>query len=172
MADGVNITEHPPLALASLIARRDCAGRLREVVRAHWGVELPATPRLAQRDEVGFIWAGPERWLATSPSMGGEALVASLRQAAGDVASICDQTDSRVLLAVSGHHARDALARGMPIDLQSGTFGVGDTAITHAFHIGCQLWQTDDKPTYVLAIPRSYGASLRAGLDEAACAMG
>lgn len=168
MADGMTITEHPPLALASLTARRGCAGRLRELVRVRWAAELPAAPRVVPGNEIRFLWAGPERWLAASPSMMGEALVASLREAAGDVASVCDQSDGSILLAVSGPHARDVLARGIPIDLHPAQFGVGDTAITLAFHVGCQIWQADDKPTYILAVPRSYGASVRAWLDEAA----
>lgn len=168
MADGVTIAEHPRLALASLIARRNRAGQLREAVRSRWEADLPTAPRIAEGKGVRFIWAGAERWLAASPDTHGLALVASLREAAGETAVVCDQSDSRLLLTVSGHRARDVFAKGIPIDLHPTKFGIGDTAITLAFHVGCQIWQTDDKPTYVLAVPRSYGGSVRAWLDDAA----
>lgn len=168
MADGVSITEQLRTALASLIARRNCVEQLREAIRARWEADLPATPRIAEGKGVRFIWAGPQRWLAASTSINGTALVASLRAATGDIASTSDQSDSRILLAVSGRHARDVLAKGIPIDLYPAKFHVGDTALTLAGHVGCQIWQTDDSPTYVLAVPRSYGASVRAWLDEAA----
>lgn len=168
VADGITIIENPRLALASLIARRNCACQLSEAIQSHWEADLPATPRTAEGKGVRFIWAGPERWLAASADMSGAALVVSLRKAAGDLASVCDQSDSRILLAISGPHARDMLAKCVPIDLHPTTFGIGDTAITLAGHVGCQIWQTDDKPTYALAIPRSYEECVRAWLGEAA----
>ena len=168
MADCVTITEHPHLALASLIARRNCVSPLREAIRARWGADPPATPRIVEGSGVSLIWTGPARWLAASPNISGEAFATSLREAAGHVASICDQSDSRLLLAVSGRNARHVLAKGIPIDLDPAKFGVGDTAITLAGQVGCQIWQADDLPTYVLAVPRSYGGSLRAWLAEAA----
>ncbi len=167
MAEAVSIAVYPPLALASLIARRGCAERLREAVRTGWNVELPKTPRVTKTSGICFVWAGPERWLAASASMRGEALVAALREVAGDIASFCDQSDSRMLLAVSGHRAREVLAKCIQIDLHLSAFETGDTAISLFGHVGCQIWQTDERPTYVLAVPRSYGASVRAWLEEA-----
>ena len=168
MAEGIAITERAGVALASLIARRGRLGELREAVRARFAADLPLTPRVAEGDSAAFIWAGPERWLVASPALPPDDLVASLRESG--TASVCDQSDGRVLLRVADSRARDVLARGFPIDLHPSVFKVGDTAITIAAHVTCQIWRTDD--VYDIAVPSSFAASFRRWLDGAAAAFG
>lgn len=168
MAESIAITELNGVALASLIARRGRLAELRDAVRGQFAAELPLTPRVAEGDGATFIWAGPERWLVASPVLPPGDLVALLRACADESAAICDQSDGRLLVRVSGPFARDALARGFPIDLHPSVFIQGDTAITVVAHVGCQNWQADDAPTYHIAVPASFTASFRRWLAGAA----
>ncbi len=169
MAEGLLIAERSGIAIASLIARRGRLAALRGTVRDTWRAELPLTPHVAEGDGADFIWAGPERWLVTSARAPAD-LVAALRAGADGLAAVCDQSDGRVLLRVSGRFAREALAKGIPVDLHPSAFTVGTTAITVAAHVGCQIWQVDDVPSYDIAIPRSFAASFRHWLADAAAA--
>ncbi len=168
MSDPVAIAEPNRVALASLIARRGRAAELRASMRSARGAELPSMPHIAEGEGVRFIWDGPDRWLVASASLSPAGLVAALRAGAGGLAAVCDQSDGHVLLRVSGRGARDALAKGLPIDLHPSVFSTGSAAITVAAHIGCRIWQTDDVPTYEIAVPRSLAASFRHWLDGAA----
>ena len=45
------------------------------------------------------------------------------------------------------------------LDLHRRTFGPGDAAMTSIAHVGVQIWQLDDIPTYDLVVARSITAS-------------
>jgi sarcosine oxidase subunit gamma len=89
------------------------------------------------------------------------------------LASVFEQTDSRVVLEISGPRVRDVLAKGLPIDLHPASFQVGHVALTSASHIGVQLWQTAADPVYRIALPRSFFESfwhwLAASASEYGC---
>ena len=144
---GVLVTELTGGALASLIARRGRLDALRAVIRERYAAELPLTPRVVQAEGATFMWAGPERWLVAAPARPPHDLIASLRARTDSIAAVCDQSDSRILLRVSGPLARETLAKGISLDLHPSVFTPGSTAITIVAHIGCQIWQIDDAPT-------------------------
>ncbi len=170
MSDSVTVSEQDGVALASLVARRGRLDELRAAIRDAWRADLPLTPHLAEGNGASFLWAGPERWLVVAPARAPDELVVSLHACADGLAAVCDQSDGRVLLRVSGRFARDTLAKGIPVDLHPSAFAPGSTAITIAAYIGCQIWQIDDTPTYDIAVPRSFAASFRRWLDGAAAA--
>ena len=87
-------------------------------------------------------------------------------------AAIVDQSHARTLIRVCGPRVRDALAKGVALDLHPSAFTPGDTALTSVAHIGIQLWQTDDAPTYAFSIPRSYAGSFWDWLLSAAAEYG
>ncbi|TCZ65016.1 hypothetical protein EXY23_05670 [Roseicella aquatilis] len=128
-------------------------------VRAAWGIDLPTTPRRVGDARLAFVWSGPSQWLAVATDWPGD-LEAALRAHLGGLGSLTDQGDGRVVLRVRGPHARDALAKGMAIDLHPRAFQPGDVAATLAAHIGVQIWQLDEAPTYEMAAFRSTAGSL------------
>jgi methylglutamate dehydrogenase subunit D len=83
------------------------------------------------------------------------------------LASVCDQSDSYTLIRVSGTRAREALAKGLMIDLHPRTFRSGDAALTAVAHIAVYFWQLDPAPTYEFAASRSAAADFWRGLVEA-----
>ena len=160
---GVSIALIEDRALAAVIARRNRSAEL---------ADLPRVPRVVTRSAMSFVWAGPGRWLAMAERISGEAFLKNLREQFGDLASVIDQSDARILVRLAGPHARDVLAKGVLIDLHPRTFQPGDTALTSFGHVRVHFWQTDASPTYEIAVMRSYAAALWHYLMEAAAGYG
>jgi sarcosine oxidase subunit gamma len=159
------------LRTASLVARRGAAQRLAEQCLATYGVALPSTPRAVEGRGATFIWAGPAQWLVELPP-GPDEIEPLLTAAFGALASVSEQSDSRVLLEVSGPRVRDVLAKGLPIDLHPAAFRSGDVALTAVAHVGVQLRQVSDAPGYRLAVVRSYFGSFWHWLGSSAAEYG
>ena len=167
----VAIQEIHGLRLASLLARRGANSTLAATAAAVFNIDLPLTSRVAQHDGLAFVGSGPGHWLVVAdPSRAAEDgdLETLLSLAFAGLATACEQTDSRVVLEVSGPAARATLAKGLPIDLHPRQLQPDDAVLCLAAHIGVQLWQTNNDPCYRLAVARSYAASLRRWLDKAA----
>jgi sarcosine oxidase subunit gamma len=167
---GVLLAQRTDLALATVMARRDTAAALAARVRYAFGLDPPAVPRRAEAGPVAFAWAGPGHWLATQAN-GGD-FARQLRHALVGLASVTDQTDGRAVIRVRGIRARDALGKGVPLDLHPRAFAPGDAAVTTVAHIGVHLWQIDDAPTYELAVPRSFAAAFWRWLLDAGAEYG
>ncbi len=156
---------------ASLVARRGQAERLADAALAAFGVSLPSTPRAVAGQGVTFLWAGPGQWLVETAA-GDQEIEDVLGAAFGGLASICEQSDSRIVLEVAGPRVRDVLAKGLPIDLHPESFRSGDVALTAVAHIGVHLRQTADAPSYRLAVARSYFGSFWHWLASSAAEFG
>jgi sarcosine oxidase subunit gamma len=171
-APGVAIAERVDVAICSVLARRGATDRLMSSVQSAFALELPRTPRYAGNGAVAFAWTGPGQWLALGEHMTGPALEQRLRAAAGDAASIVDQSHGRTLIRISGPRARETLAKGVLIDLHSGAFGPGSAAGTVVSHIPTHFWQVDATPTYELSVASSFALAFLEWLTEAAAEFG
>ena len=161
------------LWLATLIARRGQQAAAAASVEQAFGVELPAKPRIVAGRGMAFAWSGPGQWLAVADALPeGDDIESCLRRCVGATASVCEQTDARIVVDVSGPRARDVLAKGIPFDLHPRAFATGDVAMSVASHIAVQLWQVDDSPRFRLLVPRGYAASFRRWLGESAAEFG
>jgi methylglutamate dehydrogenase subunit D len=129
--DGLVVQERTGLHIVNLAARRGQGGALAVAVQRSWGLELPTGD-----------------------------LELSLKDRLGSLASLTDQSDGRSVLRLSGSRTRETLAKGLAIDLHPRAFTPGDTALTLAGHIGVQIWQLDDTPSYEIAVARGYAGSL------------
>jgi sarcosine oxidase subunit gamma len=121
---------------------------------------------------VSFIGYGPGQWLGVSASVANEALARNLSETLAGLASISDQSGGRTVLRISGPHARDVLAKGLPIDLDPRAFPLGSAATSAISHMGVQLWQLDDTRSYDLAIFRSVSESFWSWLTASAAEFG
>jgi methylglutamate dehydrogenase subunit D len=157
-AAGVVIGERN-VSMCSVIVRKGAHALLAERVQAEFGVELPQARRTTASGPVQFIWAGRDQWLAVGEEGDGHALEQRLRSALGEVASLTDQSDGRTVLRLSGPRVRDALAKGVPVDLHPRVFKPCDTAMTIVSYINVHLWQVDDMPTYDIAMFRSFAVA-------------
>ena len=173
---GVIVAEAVAAGLATIVARRDRAAALADVLASAFGVRLPAAGRCAREDRptqgLALVWSGPERWLACRIPAPDQGMEAYLRAACGGLAAIVDQSHAGVLLSATGRRIRDALAKGLPIDLDPRAFGVGHAAVTAVAHVSVHLWQINEQPTYRLLVPRSYARSFWHWLSASAAEYG
>ena len=169
---GIVISERIGLGLATVAARRGNADALSQAVANAYGVDLPTSSRVIQGSQVSFIGYGPGQWLAVSASLANEALARELSAKLAELASISDQSGGRTVLRLSGPHARDVLAKGLPIDLDPRAFPLGSAATSAISHMGVQLWQLDDTRSYDLAIFRSVSESFWSWLTASAAEFG
>jgi sarcosine oxidase subunit gamma len=169
---GVTVAEHTGLALTSVMARKGKSPELAARIKERFAADLPVTPRRVADGQIHFIWAGPGRWLAAAPNQPPSTFESNLREALSGLASVTSQSDGRSIIRVSGPKAREALAKGVPLDLDPRVFGPGDTAMTVVAHINVQLWQSDATPAYDFAVFRSLAGSFCEWLLDAAAEFG
>jgi heterotetrameric sarcosine oxidase gamma subunit len=155
----VVIRERSGVALCSVLARRGRKAELEQRVHDKLGVELPQVQKYSASSSLGIASAGPGHWLIMSDQAKSTQFELQLRTELAGLASVFDQSDGRTIVQVSGPRARDALAKGVLIDLHPGVFGAGSAAVTSIAYIGVHFWQTDEKPTYEFAMFRSFAMS-------------
>jgi methylglutamate dehydrogenase subunit D len=169
---GVTLALREDLALAAIMCRKGKVNDLQNCAQEKFGVALPMNATRVTSGSTSFAWSGPDRWLGATSQSNGTSFERSLRELFFGLASVVDQSDSRAIVRIGGPKARDALAKGLPIDLDARAFGPGDTALTLAGHINVQLWQIDSAPTYEFAVFRSFAASFCEWLIEASSSFG
>lgn len=165
----IRITLRDGISLATMISADGKIDAVRSLVLERYGCDLPEPGEAQMARERGLIWSAPGQWLA----------IAERRDAFRDlpdilrgVAAVTDQSDGRAVVRVSGREARKVLEKGVAVDLHPRAFRAGQTATTSIAHIGAQLWQLDDGPTYEVAIARSFAGSFWSWLSEAAAEFG
>lgn len=169
---GVIVSEVRDASLATVTTRNGRRTALVDAARATFGVELPSLPRRVEGRDVAFVWSGPDQWLAYRHPAPAGGMEAALAEPFAGLASIVDQSHGRTLLRVTGPRVRDALAKGIAIDLHPREFRSGHAAVTAVAHIGVHLWQTDDSPTYEFAVPRGFALSFWHWLEASAAQFG
>jgi sarcosine oxidase subunit gamma len=168
-AADVSIMPRENLGLATVIARSGQVDGLRAKLVGLYGLEAPARPAVARGRALDLLWAGPEQWLAVSADRAtADRLAGELKE----VAAVCDQSDGRAVLRICGPKVRETLAKGCPLDLHPRAFRPGDTALTAIAHVGAQLWQVDDAPTFDLVVARSMAGSFWRWLSASAAEFG
>jgi sarcosine oxidase subunit gamma len=155
---GLLVRECTDFSLASIVARRGQQAAAAAGAARAFGVALPDRPRAVHGRGVTFIGSGPGHWVALA-----EASLTSVEDFVGaplqGLASVFDQSDSRVLLELSGDRVREVLAKGVAIDLHPRAFKTGDAALTTTSHLALQLWQIGDAPTYRALVVRTFFVS-------------
>ncbi len=168
-ATGLTIVERTDIAFATVIARRDQRGTLATACNTAFGLVPPDGPRRVTVGALTFAGTGPGQWMASSQSEPN--MAARLRAVIGPFAAVTDQSDSRLVLDLSGPNVRDVLAKGVPIDLHREVFKVGGVAVTLVAYIGVQIDRLDET-TYQLTTPRSTAGSFWSWLSASAAEFG
>lgn len=172
---GVSVSTYDNLGIASVLAKKNKETELAERVQQRYGIRLPQTPAYSDARGIAFIATGPQCWLATAEA-GGYAFSTSLRHAAGDLASISDQSDGYVVLRLAGAKVRETLSKLVPIDVHPRAFPVGMAVVTVAAHIGVTMWRVADEvgatSAFELALYRSMVGSFWHVLWESAAEFG
>ena len=100
-------------------------------------------------------------------------MAAELRQAlAGMPVSVTDISESRAVIRLSGHRARQVLQKACPIDLHSQEFGIGACAHTRLAKAGALIHLSADEsvpggPTFEIYVVRSFAEYVWHWLESA-----
>jgi len=121
-------------------------------------------PRKSSLPGMTALGIGPERWLFVGRP------IAALRSELQAIASLSDHSDGYALFELWGPNVRDALAKGVPVDLHPDIFS-NDVAVTLIAHMGAIVWQSDTD-RFTVAVFRSYAGSFWHWLSASAAAFG
>jgi sarcosine oxidase subunit gamma len=120
-------------------------------------------PRRSGARGVTALGIGPGRWLFLHQSMDQLAPFSAM-------ASLSDHSDGYAVFELWGSKVRDALAKGVPVDLHPTVF-TDDVAVTIISHIGAIVWQSAPD-RFSIAIFRSYAQSFWHWLAASAAEFG
>lgn len=165
----ITLTEQPGWALASLAARKDQGAALAQTL-ASLLPTLPGPVNSISTPTCEALWTGPDQWMLLSPLKSDMDLDMDLerqvKQLAGEMASVTDQTDAWVVFEISGEGISALMERLVNIDLK--TKPTGFTTRTIIEHIGVILHCRKAGERFRLLAPRSLAKNLAHVLETAA----
>ena len=166
---GVVISERPFLGHLNLRGDPEDSA-FTSAAEAVLGLALPTKPNTtAERGGTLALWLGPDEWHVVTPPDAQSALQESLEAALdGTHASVTDVTGGQTVITLGGPNARDALAKGCPLDLHALAFRPGDCAQTLLARANVTLRCVDDSPAYELIVRRSFADYAATWLHDAA----
>ncbi|GAB92989.1 sarcosine oxidase subunit gamma [Gordonia rhizosphera] len=170
LPDTVSLTEEPYVVMVDLWADPSDPGGAAAATAV--GIAgLPVAPStVVDGPDTSVIWFGPQEWLVTSTTRGGEELETQLREAIGDHSGAAvDVSAQRTTLRLRGARARDVLAKGCSLDLHPSVFTVGAAAQTMLGLAAVVLIPLDDAGTdYRIIVRSSFARYLADWLLDAA----
>jgi sarcosine oxidase, subunit gamma len=155
----VTITENVSIALASLATRK---GRDTDVSKAAKALKL--TLPLPGHASENALWLAPDQWMIEAPFATHEDIVAHLKPAFGDAASITEQTDAWVRFDLTGPDLHAMFELLCNLDTRTMLSGQGTRTVIE--HLGCYVIRRADN--FTILGPRSSAKSLHHALITAA----
>ncbi|ODU22863.1 MAG: hypothetical protein ABS87_00230 [Sphingomonas sp. SCN 67-18] len=152
--------------MATIMARNGVDPR---AVGKALGLDAPAAPGRAA-DGLSLIGSGAGSWIAHQPDAA-PTWADDVRDRLQGIAAVSDQSGAYIIFRLGGTGARTILQRGVAIDLHPDRFGQGAAVTTAIAHIGAVIWVVDDRPTFDVAVYRSYADSFEDWLTHAAAAL-
>jgi sarcosine oxidase subunit gamma len=121
------------------------------------GAEFPAQRRASLIGARRLLWMAPDEALIVLPYPDVAEAQTTLADALGGTHHlIINVSDARALFRLTGDGAREVLAKGAPVDLARGVFGVGDLRRTHLGQVAAAFWQAaEDSDVFELVCFRS-----------------
>jgi sarcosine oxidase, subunit gamma len=132
----LTVAERVDVALASVAARR---GRMDDLARgaAGIGLPLPGPARHQGGTPYAAFWIAPEMWMVEAPFATHEDMVAALKPALGDAASVTEQTDAWVAFDLTAPDLAPVLERLCNVDFPAVPDGHATRTVIE--HLGCYL---------------------------------
>ncbi len=156
---GAKLAEIADHALVSIATPNGGEKKLAAAIKKSYGCALPRPGQstLAKDGDTRLLGLQRDQMFAFFAHDGDQAL-AAVANKLGDAGYYTDQSDSWVMLRLSGELSWTALERICPLDLHPDVFAVGDVARTMMEHIGAVILR-DGKTDFVLMSARSSARS-------------
>ena len=162
-AGGLKLSVQPLRGMITV--RADLAdAAVAAAVKAAVGSDMPDVRKATD----SALWMSPDELMLLTPYGEVAAAVAVLTEKLSGVHHLAiDVSDARTLFRLEGDAAREVLAKGAPVDLARGRFGVGDLRRTRISHIAAAFWQSAEAPdVFEIICFRSYANYLWEWLEE------
>ena len=169
---GVHVREIAGVAAISIAVRKGRSAEVIAILSQHVGAAVEDAAKRFAGNGLAICGVAPGQWLALARASSAGSPIEAVRASLAGLAAVTDQGDGRLMLEVSGPRARDALAKGIPIDLDPAAFKVGDVAHTSASLVGLQIALVDPAPTFEIVSARSTAGSLWSWLFASAAEYG
>ncbi len=140
-------------------------------VARQFSIPLPVAPNTtASSDQLTAFWLGPRSWLLVAESAGSPLADFIEKRNALNAAggALFDLSASRVAYRIAGVRATDVLAAGCPLDMHPHAFRVGDCAQSVFGRVNALLFKSDDAPTLIIMVARSFARDVWQDLSLAA----
>lgn len=139
-APDVSIRECGVVGMVSL--RADFSAKAtKAAVEAAFGAPPPAVRRFEATTSGGVAWMSPDEALAVCPYGEAETRAAKFRDAMGAAHHMATNvSDARAMFEIKGAGAREAIAKGAPVDLSPEAFGNGDFRRSRLGQAAAAFW--------------------------------
>lgn len=161
------IRAEAPCGMITLRGKADAAAALAKA-GDRLGIDMPAPLSVTQKGDNALLWMSPDELLAICPAskLSGH-LKALVKACKGHHALAVDVSDARVRFSVSGPHAREVLAKLVPIDMSHEGFTPGMVRRTKLGQVAAALWP-DEAGAIQIVCFRSVGRYVFDALKVAA----
>lgn len=158
-AGGLVLTEQP---LRGMITLRGELKKISQAVEKSIGCAVPDTRRVLNGERGDVLWMSPDELLLTVPyEEVGDRLSVLSEMLEGTHHLAVDVSDARAIFRLEGDTTREVLAKGAPVDLSRGAFGVGDVRRTRIGQVAAAFYQVDEEPdVFEIICFRSYAQYL------------
>jgi len=121
------------------------------------GLALPLAPCTATRTAArSLLWLGPRSWLWIDGADGANTDFDAARNALNAVGgALFDSSAAYAGWLVSGALVATVLNRGCPLDLRPRAFGAGRCAQSLLGHLPALFYRPNERPLFVVMVPRS-----------------
>ena len=165
--DGVAMGVVMNRAVVSVAVPRGGNAALTETLQTSFGLAVPSIGSSASTADAGarLLRLRPEQFFLLIDGEDEKAKAIAVERL-GQTAYVTDQSDSWIMLIISGAQCRTALARLCPVDLHPSVFPVGKVARTVMEHFGVIILH-EGPGQYLLMSANSSAASFRHAIETA-----
>ncbi|WP_170984197.1 sarcosine oxidase subunit gamma [Rhodoligotrophos defluvii] len=154
----IGLSEIADLGMIDLRGHADDAAFM-AAVRDGLGVDLPLAPRSSARHgDLTILWLSIDQWLVLAPRAEIPSLAEALRaRLAGVHSLVCDVSDMRCIIRLTGPNARTVLMKGCSLDLLGPEIKAGYVKRVLFAEIAALIHVVDTDPDVIdLFVFRSY----------------
>ena len=163
---GVNISEQPNWALASVTTRHGQTDAVKKAAVDLMGIGLPDVGHVTVGSELTAFWTGPDQWMFEAGHAEHEELATGLKASFANSASVTEQTDGWARFDVTGPKVVAMFERLCSVDSRAMTSDrVSRSSIEH---LGCFVVCRSTGAHFSVFCPRSSAGSLHHALCTAA----
>jgi len=142
--DGIATVEEAGL-IGMVTLRGDLASAaMKKAVKVATDAAVPGQPQILHAGSYAVAWMSPDELLIVCEHAAADQVVASLEKSlAGQHFLAVNVSDARAVFDLSGPHARDVLAKLMPVDF--GAFAPGTIRRSRMAQVPAAVWMTGDE---------------------------